>query len=407
MKIIDFRNFLIDLLQGQGIQVLFFRAPYDDFPRFDLGLRSLLYEHFDYSNLLNIILCQKGTVIHRIYDSFATHYYFFTLPVWDNPRLQEELCCVGPFLLKDEEVPPTDILDKNHLPLLMLRELKEFYNSIPVFHDSHFLETELITFVKHYYGCQTVQIDDSCMMDTYTDFSPSHILRNETETMSAALMEERYHYEDELLDAVSHGDYTKALEMMHAFSRFRMTDRPLDSIREQQNILIVLNTLMRKSVQQAKIHPIHIDTVSKSFSRRIESSVSLPELEQISHDMVRKYCMIVQNHSLRNYSHVIVNVLNYIDTHITEPLPLNLLAAHASVNASYLSAQFKRELGQTVTEYINEKRLRSSLVLLITTSLQIQEIAEQVGIFDENYFSRIFKKHYQMTPREYRKIMQH
>ena len=87
-------------------------------------------------------------------------------------------------------------------------------------------------------------------------------------------------------------------------------------------------------------------------------------------------------------------------------MSLKLLAEKVSANASYLSTQFKKETGKTLTDYINEKRIHNSLVLLATTDMPIQEVAEQVGINDENYFARLFKKYQNQTAKQYRSLMQ-
>ena len=56
----------------------------------------------------------------------------------------------------------------------------------------------------------------------------------------------------------------------------------------------------------------------------------------------------------------------------------------------------------SVTEFVNEKRMELASRLLRTTQLQIQTIAQHCGMSDVNYFSKIFKKHYGVTPRQYR-----
>ena len=75
------------------------------------------------------------------------------------------------------------------------------------------------------------------------------------------------------------------------------------------------------------------------------------------------------------------------------------------MSSSYLSAQFKKETGKTLTDYINEKRIHESLVLLAATELPIQEVAERVGIYDENYYARLFKKYQNQTAKQYRNMM--
>jgi len=75
------------------------------------------------------------------------------------------------------------------------------------------------------------------------------------------------------------------------------------------------------------------------------------------------------------------------------------------VNASYLSKQFKKENEKTLTDYVNAKRVYTSLKYLAATDLPVQSVAELVGIYDENYFSRLFKKYQQTTPSKYRSLM--
>ena len=74
-----------------------------------------------------------------------------------------------------------------------------------------------------------------------------------------------------------------------------------------------------------------------------------------------------------------------------------------SVNASYLSSLFRREMGMTLTDYVNGRRIDTALKLLNTTDIQIQDIAYYVGIEDVNYFTRIFKKKIGVSPTEYKK----
>ena len=118
--------------------------------------------------------------------------------------------------------------------------------------------------------------------------------------------------------------------------------------------------------------------------------------------MVRKYCLLVQNHSRMGYSSLVHDCLDYVDFHYSEPLSLKDLAERFSVSSTYLSSLFKKEVHMNLIEYIQSVRLRQALVLLNTTRLPIQEIAGQCGFLDVNYFTRVFKKSYEVSPREYR-----
>ena len=100
---------------------------------------------------------------------------------------------------------------------------------------------------------------------------------------------------------------------------------------------------------------------------------------------------------------MIRDLLNHINLNLSSDLSLKSLSQMFSVNASYLSSLFRREMTMTLTDYVNGRRIDTALKLLNTTDIQIQDIAYYVGIEDVNYFTRIFKKKIGVSPTEYKK----
>ena len=98
--------------------------------------------------------------------------------------------------------------------------------------------------------------------------------------------------------------------------------------------------------------------------------------------------------------------LNHIDFHYAEDLSLSQMASMCSVSSTHLSAQFRKEVQMTLTDYINHTRIHQALILLNTTALPIQEIAFQCGFSDANYFARTFKKLQGQAPTAYRSGLQ-
>ena len=163
-----------------------------------------------------------------------------------------------------------------------------------------------------------------------------------------------------------------------------------------------MNTLSRKAAERGGVHPIYLDKVSSEFAHKIErlSSVSLgPSLMR---EMFRTYCRLVRKHSMKNYSAPIQKAIALIDADLTADLSLHALATAQNISDGYLSSLFRRETGQTLTQFVNERRMKAASRLLTTTKLQIQTVAQHCGIVDVHYFSRLFKKHTGMTPLEYR-----
>ena len=92
------------------------------------------------------------------------------------------------------------------------------------------------------------------------------------------------------------------------------------------------------------------------------------------------------------------SVLEYIDAHYTEQLPLKQLSAMATMSEHYFCRLFKSLTGKSPTEYINHLRLNKAVTLLQESELNITEVALAVGFNDSNYFSRLFKKYKHVSP---------
>lgn len=95
----------------------------------------------------------------------------------------------------------------------------------------------------------------------------------------------------------------------------------------------------------------------------------------------------------------------YIDHHFSEILSLEIVGNIIGLNASYLSSQFKKEMGISFIDYVNMVRIREAQKLLLRTDDNLNTIAEKVGFSDAKYFSRMFKKETGIKPSDYRKLL--
>lgn len=95
-------------------------------------------------------------------------------------------------------------------------------------------------------------------------------------------------------------------------------------------------------------------------------------------------------------------VLAYIEENYSSG-SLNELADTLHYDISALSRNIKKETGRTYTELVCEKRLSQALFLLKNTDIKVDEIAYAIGYTNVSFFYRTFKKHYGLSPFQYRK----
>ena len=120
-------------------------------------------------------------------------------------------------------------------------------------------------------------------------------------------------------------------------------------------------------------------------------------------DMVHQYCAYVQRYSVKDYTPLVQKVINTINLNLSDQLSPKNLAAMYYISPSYLSSLFKQDTGTTLTDFINTQRIQRAANLLSSTEQNISVVAEQVGILDVNYFTKMFKKSMGSTPTQYRR----
>ena len=98
---------------------------------------------------------------------------------------------------------------------------------------------------------------------------------------------------------------------------------------------------------------------------------------------------------------IVYDIINYIDQNITRLKRLTDISDHLGYCYPYLSALFSQKVGMTINEYVNETKLKMAEKLL-GGDASITEIAEALGYDSIHSFSRVFKKHKNMSPSAYR-----
>lgn len=96
-------------------------------------------------------------------------------------------------------------------------------------------------------------------------------------------------------------------------------------------------------------------------------------------------------------------VKKYIAEHVGEDLSLEILGEVAHLHPAYLSKTFKEETGKNLSAYITDVKMERAAELLSGTDRWVHEIMESVGYQKSQYFSKIFKEKYGVTPNEYRR----
>ncbi|MCL6602459.1 MAG: response regulator [Paenibacillus sp.] len=101
-------------------------------------------------------------------------------------------------------------------------------------------------------------------------------------------------------------------------------------------------------------------------------------------------------------SYIIKQVHELVGNPLGHELSVKTIADHVYLHPVYLSKIYKAETGEGLGDYIIRMRMERALYLLKNTNKKIYEITTELGYQNPQYFSKMFKKHYGMTPNEFR-----
>lgn len=100
---------------------------------------------------------------------------------------------------------------------------------------------------------------------------------------------------------------------------------------------------------------------------------------------------------------IIKKSIRYIQNNMASKLSIDEIASHVGLSTSYFMKMFKQNTKMTCVEYIKSLRLDKATSLLLETSDNILEIAQNCGFANLSLFNREFKKAFELTPSQYRK----
>ena len=345
----------------------------------------------------------QPATIYRLTTSLNNHYTYMLLP--EVPR--DALLIIGPYLT----AAPTgqqllEWAEKKHLSPADLKYMEGYYNDIPILPEASHLFGLLDAFGGRLWGINGISVED-VEQDTILPAEVPKSLSVDDMQLRAKNIERTYRYENEMMDAVSKGHIHKVELLLSNLSVSSFEQRVADPVRNAKNYSIIMNTLLRKAAEQGGVHPMYLDRTSSDYAVRIEQVHTLEAIPQLISEMFRGYCRLVRKHSMQDYSPPVQKAILFIDANLADNLSLRTLAEALNVSSSYLSSLFRKETGVTLTDHINQRRIRHAMHLLKTTRLQIQTIAQHCGIVDVQYFSKVFKRIAGMSPKQYRNASAH
>ncbi|MEF7638177.1 helix-turn-helix domain-containing protein [Bacillus thuringiensis] len=175
-----------------------------------------------------------------------------------------------------------------------------------------------------------------------------------------------------------------------------------NQLRNQKNNGIMAITLATRYAIEGNLPTDIAFALSDLYILTIEQLDNMYSVNRLIEDALCTFADRVKEYKTKKYSNTITTCLNYINRNIYQKISLSALAELLHMNPTYLSGLFKKEVGITLSQYIQREKIEEAKKLLTLTSYSLTDICLWLKFNDQSYFIRIFKKITKMTPKQYR-----
>ena len=214
-----------------------------------------------------------------------------------------------------------------------------------------------------------------------------------------------YRAEQAMLRMVREGDlqYEEALGAVAMVSTGAQIMEGSALVRAKVSQIIFITMCSRAAIEGG-LSPEVSYSRSDSYIQDVLDCKTISDAAAIGHTMYKDFIQLV--HKCRtnpNHSKYIQSCCDYIESHVSEKLSIDLLAARIGYTGYYLSRRFKEEMGVSLNTYIKIVKIERAKMLLSTTQTSIQQISEELSFGTRSFFAETFKSIVGMTPAAYRK----
>lgn len=112
--------------------------------------------------------------------------------------------------------------------------------------------------------------------------------------------------------------------------------------------------------------------------------------------------LVLEEMSLSRLNVLVSMIEEYIRKSYMNDISMQDAARAVNYSETYFSKMFKQQFGMNFTAYLTEYRMEEAKKLLKQPNVSVREIGARVGYADSNYFARVFKRHYKISPSEFR-----
>lgn len=310
---------------------------------------------------------------------------------------------VGPFVRREFDLERTRrLMLSAGLPGSFAESIRLYYSNFPLCGMTRAIDAIL--------ACYQAFLPDAPALNLarIDDYPETHRIptQNYNENVDYGSIYRRYELENQFLRTIEKGDAEHVVIAHDQMAAAGLRDkRYVNAIYQDVNVSsAILRTMARKAAETGGASVVEINEITQRAVQKMLAETTTPRKMLVIKQMCVELAEAVDRARSRlgNYSPPIRKAVEVLRHNYSQNLSLPELAEHVGMSASHLSRLFSKEIGMNISQYVAALRCEEAASMLRGSDFPIREVSAYVGYLDNNYFVKVFKKHYGMTPSEYR-----
>lgn len=209
--------------------------------------------------------------------------------------------------------------------------------------------------------------------------------------------------EEALMEIVRKGDTAALRRWLAEAPAVRGGTIATNQLRQLRNTFIVSVTLASRAAIRGGMREEDAFTLSDGYIQRVELLSDHGKIMNLQYNMILEFTEQVEKlHLGHQPTKLATDVANYVRRHLSEPIRTAKMAEAFFLSRPYLSAKFRQETGETLTDYILREKTEEAKRLLRYSDKSASAIGAYLGFSSHGHFIRVFKKYAGMTPNDFR-----
>ena len=212
-----------------------------------------------------------------------------------------------------------------------------------------------------------------------------------------------FELEQTVMTIVRKGDTAALREWIKAAPAVRGGIIAAEQLRQMKNTFIVSVTLASRAAFRGGMDVEDAFSLSDAYIQKCELLNSPDQIMNLQYHMILEYTQKVERIRLGKHpGKLAIDVANYIQHHLSEPITAEDIAKELYLSRPYLSRKFIEETGECLTDFILKEKTEEAKRLLRYSDKSLTAISNYLGFSSQSHFSRVFKKYTNQAPGEYR-----